>query len=198
MNIIQIGCHDGNDHVLTFVQQNIDQIKNLILIDANYNVIPYCQKTYEFLKNTRINYEILNYAVVPYTQPVVPFLKLHIPENHLCSLHCSYSYAHMKEHHHQTLMTVKVPTITIHDLIIKYQFSTIDYIFIDTEGMDVSIIDTLPFNQVFIQNIKFEHAHTDSPFSNGGEKYELTVQKLKDLGYLINRETHDTIAHKNT
>lgn len=198
MNIIQIGCHDGNDHVLAFVQQNIDQIKNLILIDANHNVIPYCQKTYEFLKNTHINYEILNYAVVPDTQPTVPFLELHIPENHLCSLHCSHSHAHMKEHHHQQLITVKVPPITIRDLINKYQFFTIDYIFVDAEGMDISIIDTLPFNELSIKNIKFEHAHTDNPFSNGGEKYETTVQKLKDLGYIINKETHDTTACKNT
>lgn len=195
MNIIQIGCHDGNDHVLQFVRDHLNDVKKLILIDANPNVIPYCEKTYAFLKDTNIEYKILNFAIVKDTLKI-PTLKLYIPPNEVCSLHCSYSYAHMKEHFHKQLDIIDVPTNTISNICLTNNISTINYLFIDTEGMDIDIINSLPFNTIEIGYIKFEHAHSDSPFSNGGEKYDWTVQMLERLGYKINKEINDTIATK--
>jgi FkbM family methyltransferase len=197
MNIVQIGCHDGNDHVLDFIRLHAHEINQIIFIDANKNVIPYCQKTYEFLQNTSIKTHFLNYAVVK-DSVTAPSLKLYVPKNQPCSLHCSYSYAHMKEHFHkdQDLELVDVPTITLTQLITQYNLTKIDYLYIDTEGMDTDIVNTIPFNQVSVDFIKFEHAHTDGPFSNGGDKYDWTVKMLERLGYTINKELNDTIATK--
>jgi len=197
MNIIQIGCHDGNDHVLQFIYNNINDITQVIFIDANKNVIPYCEKTYDFLRQASIEVHFLNYAVVKDSM-ALPRLKLYVPKNQECSLHCSYSYAHMKEHFHkdENLELVEVPTITLSEIISQYNLKQINYLYIDTEGMDTDIINSIPFNNVSINYIKFEHAHTDGPFSNGGEKYDWTVQMLERLGYNIVREVNDTIATK--
>jgi hypothetical protein len=196
MNIIQIGCNDGNDHVLSFVKQNIEQVHNLILIDANPNIIPYCQKTYKFVENSHINLNIINCAVVS-DSSATPFLDLYLPENHLVSLHCSYSDEHMKQHNHTSTILIQVPTITIENLVNQYQLTKIDYIFIDTEGMDIGIVRDLPFHKLPIDYIKFEHIHSDSPFSKGGPLYDETIQKLESLNYSINKEDNDTIAIRN-
>jgi hypothetical protein len=64
----------------------------------------------------------------------------------------------------------------------KYDLEIIDYLFIDTEGLDVHIIASIDFIKYKIKNIIFEAVHTDGAF-NRGENFNKICSYLNQLGY---------------
>ena len=59
-----------------------------------------------------------------------------------------------------------------------------DYLYIDTEGLDVHIISSIDYSKYKINNIIFEIAHTDGAFKIGNNCNE-TINYLQSLGYTI-------------
>lgn len=192
MNIIQIGCHNGDDGVLDFIKNHLSEINRVILIDANPNVIQFCKQTYQQITN---NIEIINFAVVAddHSSTNIDF---YVPKHDVCSQHCSCNPDHLQQHNHSEYDKISVPTISIFNLCKKYNMQYLDYLFVDTEGLDVSIIDSILLNSININQIKFEHKHSDGTFSNGGNKYDQLVQKLQALNYSVSKDGDDTIAIK--
>ena len=95
---------------------------------------------------------------------------------------------------------VEVETITLEDLISKYNLKEIDFLKVDTEGMDIHILDKYSF-KVLPTMIKFEHVHGSGiayDYSVVGidqigntEKYQKLIERLKSLGYLVWQENED-------
>lgn len=196
MNIIQIGCHDGNDHVKEFIKENIEKIDLVILVDANPNVIPECKTNYSESIFSKTKIEILNYAIVKNMEKI-PILNLYIPKNEKLSQHCSYSYAHMAEHHHKELDTISVPTLTLTKLCSLYGITNLEHLYIDAEGLDVDILSSFNMKNHIVNNIFFEYAHSDGPFSKGGPKLESLTKALENLGYSCSKDLHNLTAKRN-
>jgi len=176
MNIIQIGCHIGNDHVYDFISTN--HCDKIILIDANPYVLEICKKKYSNISNVTF----LNYAIVPDYTNNSSFIKFYIPKNDLISAHCSVSLEFIQKHDHKEWLEETVPCITLNDLFEKIDISDIDRLYIDAEGLDAQIISSLNFSKNNIQYIYFEHMHSDGAFSHG-LNLEQAISRLKNNGY---------------
>lgn len=81
--------------------------------------------------------------------------------------------------------------ITFIELLNKYSVSKLDLLHIDTEGYDGEIIKMIPFNNITIDVIMFEHVHLAEI------DYKTTLKLLKSKGYKVGRRSNmDTIAIK--
>ena len=196
MNIIQIGCHDGNDHVKEFIKENIEKIDLVILVDANPNVIPECKTHYSESIFSKTKIEILNYAIVKDMEQI-PILNLYIPKNEKLSQHCSCLYTHMKEHNHEELDNISVPTLTLTQLCSMYGITNLEYLYIDAEGLDVDILSSFDMKNHIVNNIFFEYSHSDGPFSKGGPKLDSIIKVLENLGYSCSKQEPNLVAKRN-
>jgi len=95
---------------------------------------------------------------------------------------------------------IEVETVTIQDIIEKYKLKEIDFLKVDTEGMDIEILLDYSFD-ILPTMIKFEHVHgsgTIYDYSFVGldqiastQKYLSLIDRLKSLGYLVYQENED-------
>lgn len=185
MNIIQIGVNDGNDHVLQYVKDNINNIDCLFLVDANPKCLDVAKKQYEFIKN--VNF--INLAICLEDDKKEFF----IPFGNDIHAHASLNIEHIHKHGHTNFDTIIVECKNINNFI-KSLNKDIDRLYIDTEGLDIPIINTLDFNIFKIPYIEFEYIHSDGPLSCGGEKLNKLKEKLFDYGYSLRLEGYNIIA----
>lgn len=71
--------------------------------------------------------------------------------------------------------------ISIEKLFESNNLNIIDYLYIDCEGEDFNIINSVDFEKFNIKKITFEHAH----IPNRDENYPFILNKLKNYGYEI-------------
>jgi FkbM family methyltransferase len=98
------------------------------------------------------------------------------------------------------LEEIEVLTMTIEELIKKYNLKEIDLLKVDTEGMDIEILSNYSF-EVLPMMIKFEHAHGSGEIYDYSwvglnqteltQKYQKLMGKLESLGYIIWKEKED-------
>lgn len=187
MQILQIGCNNGKDHVLEFVKQNFLSITKLILVDASFDAIELCKKTYK-------DFLFCDFLMSAVTHFETDFIEIHMPTGHESSEHISVNKNHLVRHHHKNIKTSTVPAISINNLFEKYNLNNLDRLYIDTEGLDVQLIQALDFNKFKIKYIQYEHAHSEGPFITNGINYNLCINKLLNYNYKIKSNGTDTIA----
>ena len=98
----------------------------------------------------------------------------------------SFNKEHVIEHKPEDeineIKSLDIPCMTFNNIMEKYNLIDLDYLFIDTEGLDVYIIASIDFQKYNIKNIIFEQIHADGPF-NIGENAKQTLNYLEQLGY---------------
>ena len=199
-NIVQIGCNVGNDHVFDYVSEHKNHIKNLILVDANYKCIDACKKNYEFCNVVKT----FNYAIVSNDLKVAD---LFIPSNNEVSQQSSLSENHVSTHSKimgfDSYNKIQVDALNINEFLCKLELPYIDKLYIDIEGLDVDIINSIDFERFEIKYIQFEHIHSDGTFSNfNGDyndnfvEYKKCLDKLISYDYNITKDMINTIAKK--
>lgn len=179
MNIIQIGCHTGEDHVHDFIKKN--NCNKIILIDANPYALDICKQKYIDIQKNII---FLNYAIVPRYVNDNKHITFYIPEQDKTSAHCSVSLDFIKKHNHEKWIEKTVPCITLNDLFKQINISLIDRLYIDAEGLDSEIVLSLDLESIKIDYIFFEHMHSDGAFSHG-ENLRSVISKLQKNGYSL-------------
>jgi FkbM family methyltransferase len=172
IKILQIGCNDGDDHVLEFVRTRSD-ITQVVLVDASLESLCKCKKTYSDVPNCTF----LHSAVVPDDRQSV---SLFFPAGEGSSQHCSLSRDHLVKHNHKHISAVDVPAININAIIEKHE--PVDFLYIDTEGLDSLLVCAIDFAKHKIPHIFFEFVHSDGPFSIG-ENLDAAVSLLRLNGY---------------
>lgn len=182
--IIQIGAHVGNDHVTEYVKAN--KLDLLVLVEPNPNCIDELRKCYD-----GYNTEIIGKAVSTVDDQ---YVELHMPLNDSVSQHSSCNSEHIKQHGHTQQHSISVPTISINSLLKTY--TNIDRLYVDAEGLDIDIIDSIDLEEFCIPYIMFEYIHSDGPLSWGGQKYNVCVKRLEDNGYNLEKSGYNTIATK--
>jgi hypothetical protein len=91
-------------------------------------------------------------------------------KQHLIDCNCSL----------EKIKSIDVDCLTINQLFEKYNIDTLDYLHVDTEGLDVHIISSIDFNKFKINNIIFEIIHADGT-QQIGTNYTETIEYLKKL-----------------
>ena len=84
-----------------------------------------------------------------------------------------------------------VNAITFQELLKKHKVKTLNLVHIDTEGYDYEIIKTIPFDDIEIDLVMFEHRHLSEP------DYKKSVKLLHDKGFKVRKSNNsDTTAVK--
>ena len=179
MNIIQIGANNGKDNVFDFIKENKDSLELAILIEPIPFIISELTSQYEGINNIIIE----NIAITD--DENIEQMTLYYLGNsnyEVSSFSKNHVITHKPPGSSYPLESLEVPCFTINKLIDKYNLNTIDYLFIDTEGLDVYIIASIDFTKYKIKNIIFEAVHTDGAFHKG-ENFNKISSYLTQLGY---------------
>ena len=84
---------------------------------------------------------------------------------------------------------ISIPCITFDDLCSQNKINKIDYLKLDTEGMDLDILKTINFNKYDIKFIRAEH--------NGDElRKEETIKLLENNNYIVESFQEDLVGIK--
>ncbi len=167
MTVIQIGAHTGDDHVSEYLRKN--QYNQAILIEAN----PYCiDQLTEYYKNFH-DITIRNLAI---TIDGESSINLYIPSSDMISQHTSGQKNHLIRHDHQEICSVEVPATSINTIIEGHRDIRL---YIDTEGLDIDIVNSTDFDDNDIKYLEFEYIHSDGPLSWGGPKLDCCLQRLE-------------------
>lgn len=181
MKIIQIGANNGKDQVYDFINQNKNNLELAILIEPIPFIIDDLKNQYKDIENVFIeNIAISNDETI--NSMKIYYLK---DSNYEVS---SFDYFHTKSHSpslkEYPVLSLDVPCLSINQLMDKHNLKHIDYLFMDTEGLDVYIIASIDFSKYDFKNIIFEAVHTDGPFTSG-ENLRKIQEYLSQYGYNI-------------
>ena len=192
MNIVQIGCNYGNDHVFQYISENKDSISNAYLVEPIKNAFNLAIENYKDFPNVKL----FNMAIcIDENQDE---LELFTPSDEYRYEATSFSLKHVQMHFKgNDITSFKVPCKTISRFFDDLNLTQIDRLYIDTEGMDCKIIQTIDFNKYNIKRLQFEHIHSEQCVDFGNSQtYSELVQSLKNMGYGIHTYEYDTIAEK--
>ena len=181
MKIIQIGANNGQDQVYNFINQNLNDLELAILIEPIPFIIDDLKNQYKDIKNVSIE----NIAIS--NDEDTNSIKLYYLKDSNYEV-SSFNYFHTKSHspslEKYPVLSLDVPCLSINQLMDKYNLEYVDYLFIDTEGLDVHIIASIDFSKYDFKNIIFEAVHTDGPF-NAGDNLQKIKEYLNQYGYII-------------
>jgi hypothetical protein len=188
VNIIQIGCHNGQDHVQKFIEKNYEQINRAILIDANNECLEVCKKSYKAYSKI----EFYNYAIVPGDVTTVNF---YAPVQFEHSEHSSLSNEVFLRQglEYKTIVT---PAINLNTLLKTQNIKHVDRLYIDAEFLDIDIVNSIDFETYNILFLYFEKLHSDGWHNSCGPKHQSCLERLKNYNYITQEKEWDTIAIK--
>jgi FkbM family methyltransferase len=179
MKIIQIGANNGKDNVFDFIKKNQKSLELAILIEPIPFIIDELKFQYKDINNVIIE----NIAITDEENLEQMTLYYLGDSNYEVS---SFSKNHVLTHKPPgssfPLESLEVSCFTINKLMKKHNLNDVDYLFIDTEGLDVHIIASIDFAKYKIKNIIFETVHTDGAFSRG-ENFNKICNYLNQLEY---------------
>ena len=189
MNIVQIGSNDcfTCDDCFKFVQANHHKIDRLVCVDPNIDKVKNCLKVYE---NFDIDVQILGQAVTAddtlftvrlfYSNVEVNGHHTSVNRNHLLKMGWEPYNIYYKDH----------LACTANQLFGMAGMTTIDRLYVDCEGYDLDILDTIDYNKYDIKWIRFETSHT--PYHI--HKY---YTKMGRLGYKLIHGIRDAEVWKD-
>ena len=194
MKIIQIGANNGKDEVFDFINQNRFNIELAILIEPIPFIINDLKDQYKELDNISIENIAIN------DDPNSKHLTLYYIENsnyEVSSFNKEHVIVHKPKDEINEIKFLDIPCMTFNNIMEKYSLINLDYLFIDTEGLDTYIINSIDFKKYNIKNISFESKHTDGPFITG-ENANQIINYLTQLGYTLKYDENkwDIIATK--
>jgi len=205
MNIIQIGCHDGNDKVSNFLNANKKHFSKILLVDASSSALVLAEEFYKDFNGI----EFRNVAVIDSNETEID---LFYPVD---NANVSYSYLSVLESHVKThkkfeddidnsdpkeINTQKVVATRINNLLEHFDGEYIDRLYIDVEGLDCQIINDIDLDKYDIGYIRFEYIHSEGTFKTNGPILEKTTKRLASFGYSIFADANspeDLFAIKN-
>jgi FkbM family methyltransferase len=161
MIVVQIGTNNGNDHVRDFCLKN--KPSQIILVEPFSIHIDEINKNYKDIDN----FHIETLAITP-DDDKEKTLYYSVMDGPVRGPECSYQVTSIKpEHllkHDYTLNMLrefKVSSMTLNELLLKHNLIKVDYLFLDIEGIDFEVLQTIDFVKFDIRNIQIEVLHLD-------------------------------------
>lgn len=97
----------------------------------------------------------------------------------------SMSADHAVRHNHELaayIEEIQVEALTFTQIIEKFDITSLDVLFTDTEGYDTALLPHFPFDRLLPKRIVFEYKHADGMFNIGRNLGKLLIM-LDELGY---------------
>jgi hypothetical protein len=180
MNILHIGCHNGEDHVLDFCKTNKNSINSITLVDANMEVLKLAKGVY--LKNfDKEKVKIYNLAVLPINLDGLE-IPIYQPEGEIDSTIASVRADFVSLHCLTKIdKTHLVKSTTLNKLLETEKGVT--HLFVDIEGLDtVTLFNTDLHKFPNIKQIIFECLHSDG-IVEMGKRLEALAYYLDSIGF---------------
>ena len=99
-------------------------------------------------------------------------------------------HSYMHPDFEKLIKEINIPTLTLSDLIKKYNVKKIDLLQLDTEGFDFEILKSIDFESVSPAILIFEHQHMRLC------DYKAILKKIKKGGYTSYKYNWDTVSIK--
>lgn len=144
LNYIQIGTNVGNDYFFEEIVKKSPLNSNIYLIEANKNLLEAIKTNYKDITDRFI--DITNVAITPFPEKQVD-LYLYSFDSHSSLL---------DRRTHASVNKTTVPATTLEDFFQEKQIKHVEVLYIDAEGLDVSILLSLDLKKYNIKNIFFE------------------------------------------
>lgn len=173
MILVELGCNTARDErILELIAEH--QFSKILMVDAN----PFAVLEAKNNPPSAIA-EVENWFISDEWGDA-DFYIPHFDE-HKLSAHSSGKLDHVLKHGHDLnrIQKLSVPKISINELFARHSLSTIDYLFIDLEGVDGDVLLALDLDKYKIKNINFEYCHIPA------EQMQKVVDKLTAHGYVL-------------
>jgi len=174
---IQLGANTGNDEFQNMVR-NVNEKLRVFLVEPNTDLIPILTRTYSELSHKH-DVTICPFGIALSTGAHDMYQYANIDGN--------YSLLNRKFHPLKDVATSKkIETKTFEDFCNQFGIQKIECLFIDTEGMDYEILNSIDLSKIHINTIIFEEwVHEGDDMNNvyrTGPKFlhEVVVPKYKD------------------
>lgn len=160
-------CIDVGANVGLFTKYlKIQNCHNILCFEPNISAFSKLEQNLKQESNIRF----FNLAVSHNNDPIT----LYVDENNsLISSGCN-----------KTSFSYKVNSITLNDIVIQNNISSIDLLKIDIEGMEFDLIENCD-NYIFDKVQRFLIEYHDFYFEDGLQKLEFMIKKLKDNNYYV-------------
>lgn len=154
MNIVQIGSNRGYDDLTNYISENRNNINLLLLVEPLEKFNDSLNECYNYIQNKFIE----NIVVTDTNDEYVSiYLDLNMDDS---QAQTSLLKEHVIKHFpNGEIIEKKVKCVNINNLFDNYNLSSIDYLFIDAEGIDDKIIKSIDFEKYSIDKIYYETAH---------------------------------------
>jgi FkbM family methyltransferase len=198
-DIFQIGAHIGNSHNDPIFHTDL-QDKSLVLIEPIPFLFDILKHNYSIKPTSKINF--LNVGVSDYDGEIEMFAPARDNDfannpfflNQMASVTDRYLkyWEFDKRFPDFKFEKVKVECKRFNTIIKDLNISSIDHLYIDTEGHDHTILQDIDFSVLKPKTITFENAYIDGVLGKGVKYYDL-IQYLKSHGYnIVNEDENDT------
>lgn len=165
-NYIQIGSNVGDDHFKKIVT-DIKTIANIFLIEANSFLLDELKANYYDVKNKNIHID--NIAITD-------------TEDKEIELYLFDSHGHSSLMNRKTLgykSTLRCKSCKLEDYLIDKNITNIEVLYIDCEGLDLKILNSLDLCKYNIEKIFFEYWPHENDDLN--KKFNTTNNDLNDF-----------------
>ena len=162
MKIIQIGSNKGNDDLSNYLLNNFETLEFGLFVEANplhYDDLKTCYSKYS---NAIVEILAIKTPLQKETQLELFYHTNEHPNYQITTSNLDHLLYHMSWCPHLQGGEVKsfvVDSITLEELLDKYQIKYLDWILLDVEGMDAEILLTFNWKKYNIFRIEFEHLH---------------------------------------
>jgi len=182
MIALQIGSNKGFDDFTEIIKNK--SITKLILVEPFSEHNESLNKCYDYVQEKFIENIIVNNN--PDVDNEVIFYHIddanHSNSFELASLNRHHSLRIRSYYNETGIQERKLPSMTINQILNKYEIKNLDLLFVDTEGFDDKIIKSIDFNNFKINEIYYENLHINSQELRlflESKNYDIT----KEVGY---------------
>lgn len=188
---VQIGANEGHTEDPLYRHIRLSGWKG-ILIEPQKEVFK------QLVKNHKANPDLIfeNVAISNDTKPKEFFFVEKTPDlpdfvTKLSSFERRVTEELLDHFPNAKLNSIQIPCTTVQELAKKHNVKKVNLLLLDTEGFDYEILKTVDLNELDIDMIVFEHRHLDAATQDEA------IQGLKEHGYAVFKDDHDTVAFKN-
>jgi FkbM family methyltransferase len=177
---IQIGTNNGNDHFKELVSKFPEKL-NIFLIEANKNLIPQIEFSYKNLRNKH-NITISNVGIV--ADKSINQLNIYDDD-----LHSGFNSIIKRKSYDNVSGQITFEPCTMKEYCELHNITKIDFLFIDTEGYDYTIINSIDLNSIEVIEIVCEawpyDEDSEGDIRTGPSYFEIIKEKLKDYEFQV-------------
>lgn len=151
---IQIGANVGKDDFQELIQSINERVK-VILVEPNSKLTPILSDNYSNLENKH-EMVICSFGIAL----ADGMTNIHLYDTSGVSSLLYRRVGEIRE-------IIKIPVLTFDSLCTKFSINEIEYLCIDTEGLDYEIMNSIDLSKVTIKTIVFEKWNIDNDDSSG-------------------------------